>query len=90
MQEEEDQKQETTNFVTLIEDLKDNHIEVRIDSGAVIVKINKKTMFETLANKDFVIGSINRSLIDTIQKHLHSMASAQRQGRFGINLKGKK
>jgi len=66
------------NVATLVSKLTDNNIEVRINGQTIEVHVNSVKMYETLANREQIIGSINKSLNDILQKHLFTLASKQK------------
>jgi len=48
------------------------------------LKVNKRKIFETLANKDKIVGAVNSKLNELIQQHLEMMEKAEKQRNEGI------
>lgn len=51
----------------------DANIEIELSGGTVLIKVNKKRVFETLCGRDNVLGGLNAALTGLLRKHLHEM-----------------
>jgi len=63
----------------VVEDIEENII-ISVDDS-INLKLNKRRIFETLANKDYILAGLKMKLEDMIQEHLETLAKKEKMLR---------